>query len=861
MLKHALHNILSFFSIKKSSSFRDEDNFIYKPIVDTTPDPIIHLDKDFRVKYISKNFAKEFNIDLKDMVGLTPEEVSQKTLNVNKFGAVSNTTKLAYEAMVRVKDTLETDVYFYWADSKHGRTCHEVRHVPEFDKNGEFIGILAFTRDITEQGRLSDLANFLGNIGNPTDGSFYGKTAEYIGILLGMEYVLVQTLNKSTKLLEAKAAYGLNTITYPFEGSICERSLTLTTQGYSGDICGYNPNDSLLQSLPVNSGASIPLRGVDNNVLGFLTLLSTKNIPKGKGQGMKELVHILASRIVAELENERLKDSEAARAEDFRVLVENSPDLISRYNSEGNIVYLNPAIQALGYDLSGPLPSHASPDAHKTLFENIQSVLRTGKNIQFVDEVLPFNSTSIKYIDVNISAELNKKGKVIGVLVVGRNITDRIKLEEKLRKQASVDHLTGLPNRRVFFDNLELEIVKAKRHKKQAALLFIDLDRFKEINDSLGHHAGDTLLKESAHRIRNSMRKSDMVARLGGDEFVVLLTDIKDPIHASEVADNIIKLLSEPYNFDGILGYVSASIGIAIFPNDATTSNDLITFADQAMYSAKTHGRSTFKFFTPEMQAASNERVSMVNDLRGALNNNEMSVFYQPIIDLSSNKVIKAEALIRWFHPERGMVRPDQFIPLAEDTGLIDEIGDWVFKQSISMAARWCKKENYPRQVSINISPRQFNQENIVQRWLGWIKEINLPAHCVTLELTESLLLGEQEGLQAKLAGLRDAGVQLALDDFGTGYSAMAYLKKFNIDFLKIDGSFIRDMTEDESDCAIAETIIVMASKLGMKSIAECVETDAQKNLLKGFGCDYVQGYFYAKPMPEEDFFDYLGKR
>lgn len=434
---------------------------------------------------------------------------------------------------------------------------------------------------------------------------------------------------------------------------------------------------------------------------------------------------------------------------------------------------------------------------------------------------------------------------------------ERKRIEEQMQHQASYDTLTGLPNRRMFRDRLNEEIGKAKRCGESLALLFIDLDRFKEVNDSLGHEIGDLLLVETAQRIRARIRETDTVARLGGDEFIVILPRVDDMSHLGRIAQNIVDDMNKPFSLDIHTVYVSASIGIAAYPFDTVHADGLLGCADQAMYAVKEKGRNGFSFFTPTMQQQAQTRLLLANDLRDALAKGQLQVHYQPIVDIASGEIVKAEALLRWLHPQRGMVPPDQFISIAEEIGLIHDIGDWVFRQAVGTARRWNAVSGVARQISVNLSPRQFIKGDFYVSWLAYLEQSGLAPEHIVIEITEGLLLDDRPEILQIINRLGDLGIQVALDDFGTGYSAMAYLKKFPIDYLKIDRSFVRDLESDPNDRAIAEAIVVMAHKLGLKTIAEGVETVGQRDLLAAVGCEFVQGYLYAKPMLEQELLDF----
>ena len=461
---------------------------------------------------------------------------------------------------------------------------------------------------------------------------------------------------------------------------------------------------------------------------------------------------------------------------------------------------------------------------------------------------------------LSINTTHDAAGRVMRRIALFSDITEQRRAEETIWRQANYDALTDLPNRRLFQDRLQQAIMKAQRAGLYLAVLFVDLDRFKEVNDTLGHQAGDRLLIDAARRIGECVRATDTVARLGGDEFTVIMSELVDTDRVGEVAQEMLAALTAPFDLRGEIAFISASIGITIYPVDATDIESLLKNADQAMYAAKAQGRNCFSYFTGSMQETAQRRLQLSNDLHGALAANQLEVYFQPIVDLISGDIAKAEALLRWKHPLFGMVNPAQFIALAEDTGLIGELGDWVFRQSVQMVKRWHAASGISRsskgliQVSVNKSPRQFFSGNTQVTWLDYLKELDVPAGCINIEITEGLLFDDRPDVANKLLVFRDAGMQLSLDDFGTGYSAMSYLKKFQIDFLKIDQSFIRDLVSDPGDRAIAEAIIVMAHKLGIKVIAEGVETEEQRQLLINAGCDYAQGFLFSRPCPADEF-------
>lgn len=460
---------------------------------------------------------------------------------------------------------------------------------------------------------------------------------------------------------------------------------------------------------------------------------------------------------------------------------------------------------------------------------------------------------------VQVTANYMASGDVEQVFCVVQDITKRKQTEETIWKQANLDALTGLPNRRKFQDQLEHEIEKWQRTQLPFTLLFLDLDNFKDVNDVLGHVKGDHLLIEAAKRLNLCVRKLDMVARFGGDEFTILLSELADTDIIGGILQHILEAISQPYNLDGDVAYVTVSIGVTCYPSDGTNIDELYANADQAMYAAKAKGRNGFSYFTPGMQEIAKTRMSLANDLRHALTDNQLWVAYQPITEIETGKIHKAEALVRWQHPKHGLISPDQFISIAEHTGMIVDIGEFVFRSAAQAVKKWQEAYGAKFQVSVNVSPVQFNDKSDkFESWSQQLKEFRLSGESIVVEITESLLLDASAVTLDKLIEFSEAGIQVALDDFGTGYSAMSYLQKFDIDYIKIDQSFVNKLSSKSKSkyqaLALCEAMIVMAHKLGMQVIAEGVETTEQWELLKGINCDYAQGYLISKPVSHEEF-------
>jgi diguanylate cyclase (GGDEF)-like protein len=432
---------------------------------------------------------------------------------------------------------------------------------------------------------------------------------------------------------------------------------------------------------------------------------------------------------------------------------------------------------------------------------------------------------------------------------------ERKRYQVQLEHQANYDALTGLPNRNLLHDRLR-QAVYSQRNPRNIAVVFMDLDHFKFVNDSLGHSTGDKLLKGMAERLRSVLREGDTVGRVGGDEFVLILNDQSSEEVIFRAMQRITAKVSEPIDIEGKEMYVTASAGISLYPQDGPDVDTLLKHADAAMYRAKEHGRNNFQFYTSEMNERVNERLSLENALRRALEKKEFLLHYQQKVDLRSSTMIGAEALVRWSHPEWGLVRPARFIPLAEETGLIVPLGEWVLREACRQARDWLDHGLRPGVVSVNLSARQFRQEGLVRTVSRVLEETRLDPSQLEMELTESMIMHNVESAITTLQGLKSLGVALSMDDFGTGYSSLSYLKQLPVDTLKIDRSFVRDIGLGESadEGVIAQAIISLGHSLRLKVIAEGVETDAQVRFLKRHGCDEVQGFFYSEPVSPEAF-------
>ncbi len=445
-------------------------------------------------------------------------------------------------------------------------------------------------------------------------------------------------------------------------------------------------------------------------------------------------------------------------------------------------------------------------------------------------------------------------GRAAHSLIVAIDLSARNQAEQEIHKLAYYDTLTGLPNRALFNDRLRRAVAQAQREQTQVGLLFLDLDNFKAINDTLGHSVGDLLLQTVAQRLQSCIRDEDTVARLGGDEFVVAISHLSNERSPAVLADRILALLAEPVHLGEREFFSHASIGIAIFPGDGCDADTLLRNADTAMYAAKEGGRNTYRYFSEEMNARAMEKLSMATDLRRAMEKGEFFLTYQPQLDLETGKITGVEALLRWRHPEQGLIPPNRFIPLAEETGVILPLGEWVLHSACTQAVQWREAGMPPLRVSVNVSGKQFRQPDFVETVERILQETGFDPRWLELELTESVIMEDVQTAILTLTDLKIRNINLAIDDFGTGYSSLIYLKHFPIDRIKIAQEFVRDIPTDPDDAAIVEAIIAMARTLNLSVIAEGVEKQEQLQLLRWHRCSEMQGYYFAKPMEVQDF-------
>jgi diguanylate cyclase (GGDEF)-like protein/PAS domain S-box-containing protein len=558
------------------------------------------------------------------------------------------------------------------------------------------------------------------------------------------------------------------------------------------------------------------------------------------------------------------RQAQAATAQ-LAAIVESSNDAIIMKDMNGTILSWNAGAERIfGYqasEMTGSSIYSLIPPDRLEEEDRIMNLIRSGKLVDHFETVRLRKGNQPIHVSVTISPIKDAAGNIIGASKIARDITRRLESQAHIQHLAYYDALTGLPNRALLADRLEVAIGNAARYSNKLALLFVDLDRFKLVNDSLGHGIGDKLLKAVAERMQGSVRHTDTVSRLGGDEFVVLLSQVKATEDAAHVARKLIAALSKPYMIEEHELRLSASVGISICPDNGSEAGILLRNADASMYSAKEAGRSQYQFYSEDLTASAAVRLNLEHELRCAIERNEIFAVYQPQIELATRQIVGVEALMRWLHPERGMVLPSSFLQVAEESGLILPLGECILRESCLAACKWSLRNGFDGSMAVNVSGVQFRQDNFTDMVLRLLTETGLAPERLELEVTESLVTSVTHGVDAvakKMHALDELGIRVAIDDFGTGPSSLSYLRQFHVDRLKIDRSLTHELSRSTEATRVVQSMIAMGRSLGIKVSAEGVETAEQEKMMRDLGCEEAQGYFYAKPMTAADFEEWI---
>jgi diguanylate cyclase (GGDEF)-like protein/PAS domain S-box-containing protein len=671
---------------------------------------------------------------------------------------------------------------------------------------------------------------------------------------------LILTIDRNGKFIDCKHSNGFDSITLP--GDFLNKTVGEVFSGEAAKKYLFHVNKAL-------ETKEIQVFEYPIDFEGTLREFETRAVPKGDD-------HVLT--IVRDITEQKESARALEREKDFvATILDTTSALVVVRDTLGRIVRFNRACErATGY---------ASYEVEKrflwdfllkpkdVVLEKVQfQEILMGKPAGKYEAPLLTKSNGERMIVWTNSTLHGRDNSIEYVISTGIDITERQQAEERIQFLAYYDGLTNLPNRILFKEHLMQALAYSQRHERLMAVMFIDVDRFKQINDTFGHSLGDLLLKGIAGRLKACLRRSDCVARLkleeteasigrfGGDEFTILIPDIPNVQAVAKIARRILESISEQFDLDGQEIIVTSSIGISIYPHDGRSAESLLKHADLAMYAAKDKGRSGYHFYNDSMNKKTYDRLTLENNLRKAIKRDEFSIYYQPKIEIKTRRLVGAEALLRWNHPTKGLITPSQFIPVAEETGLIKPMGLWGFHAVCKQSVQWQKDGFSPIPISVNLSAIQFQQRDLTDKIIRILSETKIDPQLIEMEITESTLMQNEEDAGRILMRLKDLGISISIDDFGTGYSSLYYIKRFTLDTLKIDRSFIKDLNVDPDDRAITRAIIALAKTLGLKVIAEGVEEKAHLEVLRDMGCDQAQGFYFSPPLPAEAFIDYVSK-
>ena len=786
----------------------------YRTIVELAQEGIWQIDADGRTTFVNRKMA--------EILGYTVAEMQGQSL----FTFMDNEGRKITENNIERRRRGVTEEHEFKFIRKDGVEIWTLLSTsPLFDDRGRYTGAFAMVADITEHKRWeSTLIQSEKNFRTLIEDANVGVLVHYQG---KHEFANTKLLNMLGYTLEEFRTTTMQDIVHVSEFEKVAARYRARMEGR--DV--PNVYDTVLQT-----------KGGD---LVAVELTSTKTFWEGRPAGLV-LLQDITDRQQAVDQMRKLSGA-----------VEQTADSIIITDSQGNIEYVNQAFEQItGYkrdEAIGQTPRLVKSDRQRPEFyDELWRTIRDGK--VYTDVFINRRKDgSLYYEEKTITPLKDADGLITHFVSTGKDVSERIQIQERLQYMAQHDALTDLPNRVLLFDRLKRALVRARRHKRFLAVMFIDLDRFKNINDSLGHEAGDQLLQQLSERLRRCVRGDDTVARFGGDEFVILLDDVARDADVHEVARKILDELLPPFNIGAQQLFITASIGVSLYPNDGEDSSTLLKYADVAMYRAKELGKNTYQFYSAEMSARAFERLTLESNLRHALERGEFHLFYQPQVDTMSGALVGIEALLRWQHPKFGMVMPGEFMPMLEETGLIIPVGEWVLMTACDQLRVWHDAGWSSLRMAVNLSARQFGSQSLIPTVEKALACMGGNPAQLELEITESIFMQHAMATAKTLSELFSIGCRLAIDDFGTGYSSLAYLKRFPINVLKIDHSFVRDIPDDKDDAEIVNTIIAMAHNLRIEVVAEGVETEEQISFLRACGCDCMQGYLFSHPLPAEE--------